>query len=287
MKKVFASPLKNYLTSYGFVPISNLLLDYQEELGLTEGELLFIIRVLRHKNGFILHDEDLDPTVSSRTLARRRNSLKEKGYLNFNLVKKQDEFGHYQTDGINYDFSQLENKLQALADAANKNKEKELEKFVEKTSREIEDENILKYKQDYEEYYGIPYTLNEYEYKKYSELNDEDKKLISHIFDYCKEYGLLNKIVPRLSLFFKAKFRFEELKKFVLETSTVKEEINPIDNSKLIYDTYKSFNYNSIEDNYPFYKAIERLVNKFCSDGIWKDGINTLIKKAHDDSLRR
>ena len=32
MKKVFASPLKNYLTSYGFVPISNLLLDYQEEL---------------------------------------------------------------------------------------------------------------------------------------------------------------------------------------------------------------------------------------------------------------
>ena len=53
MGKIYSSPLKNYLTSAGFVAVSNLLLDYQLELGLTEGELLFIIKVLRHKDGFV------------------------------------------------------------------------------------------------------------------------------------------------------------------------------------------------------------------------------------------
>ena len=44
----------NYIYEYGYVMISNLLLDYQNELKLTNDEVMFIIKVFRHKNsGFL------------------------------------------------------------------------------------------------------------------------------------------------------------------------------------------------------------------------------------------
>ena len=265
MGKIYSSPLKNYLTSAGFVAVSNLLLDYQLELGLTEGELLFIIKVLRHKDGFVIHDDNLDQTVSSRTLSRRRNSLREKGYLTFNIVKKQDEKGCYITEGISYDFSPLEEKLQKLANKITEKTETKFKKAAEESGRKIEDENIQKFKEEYEEYYGVPYNLNDFEYKKYEELPEEEKHLIKRIFEYCKCYDLLGTIVPRLSLFFKSKFRFDELKEF---DRAFPEDNKFQDNTNLIEEVFNDFGFKKEEKNkhFPFYSALERIINKTCDN---------------------
>ena len=87
MEKIYASPVKNYLQRNGFVMVSNLLIDFQQELGITELELSFIIKIMKNVKGYAIHDRDLDPTVCSRTLSRRRNSLRDKGLLNFSTIK--------------------------------------------------------------------------------------------------------------------------------------------------------------------------------------------------------
>ena len=78
-------------------------------------------------------------------------------------------------------------------------------------------EKLETFKKDYLNYYGIEYILNEYEIKKYNSLSEEEKNMISYIFNYCSDNDLFGKIVPRLSLFFKAKFRFDELRRYCRE----------------------------------------------------------------------
>lgn len=290
MEKVYASPLKNYLTRSGFVAISNILLDYQEELGLTEGELIFIIKILRHKNGFILHDKDIDPTLSTKTLSRRRNSLKEKGYLNFTVVKKQDEVGAFATTGISYDFSPLEEMLQKISDRLEEKKEEVIKKTIANenliTEKKEEKSPIENYKNDFKACYGIQYALSDYEIKYYNNLPEEDKNIISYIFNYCKDNDLLDKIVPRLSLFFKTPFRFEELKKYYYEkikTDDLIEETNiDILNKnieELTNNIYKMY-YNNISDNFPFYSAVKRYVYKYI------DSNGSISSETYDKMLK-
>ena len=152
MAEIYSSVIKNYIQRNGFVMVSNLLLDFQEELGISEGELVFIIKLMKNKTCHVLHDSELDSKLSSKTLSRRRNSLKEKGLLNFSVLKKQDEDGKFKTAGISYDLSPLEEKLQELSDIIEKKKEIYIKKEIEQEEIVIEDteENspLIKYQND-------------------------------------------------------------------------------------------------------------------------------------------
>ena len=294
MEKIYTSPVKNYIQRNGFVMVSSLLIDYQEELGLSESELMMIIKIMRHKDGFVIHDEYLDKSVSTRTLARRRSALKSKGYLNYTVVKKQDENGNFQTEGISYDLSPLEEKLQIISDKIEKEKEKEVKKVVKEekliAEKEVLDSPLEDYKNDYKKFYGVPYNISDYELKKYNELSNENKKIISYIFKYCQENGLLKKIVPRLSLFFKTPFRFVELRQYCIDNFYIETDNSfetSVENRKssnnfddLIKEIYYRY-YDDIEENTAFYKAVDRIINKYNGN---TDGIEKILDKSYEDT---
>lgn len=214
------SVINNYIQRDGFVMVSNLLIQYQQELNLSNKELTFLIKVMKHKENYKLHDEQLDPTVSKRTLQRCRKSLLEKGILTFKVWKSQDAQGHIVTEGITYDLSLLEEKLQKLSNAIAEKKEEKINKEAENYIIEFsENSSIRKYFKDWENHYGDTYVLTPYEKKWYSSLNEEEQKAISNIFDFCEENKLFKEITPRLVLFAKSKYRFEQLKEYSKEIS--------------------------------------------------------------------
>ena len=293
MEKVYASSVKNYIQRNGFVMVSNLLFDYQQELGITESELIFIIKILKNKNTPIIHDRDLDPTVCSKTLSRKRNSLRDKGLLNFSTVKTQDtETGTFKTDGVSYDLSPLEEKLQIISDKIESERTKKLEENLRKENKIIEsrdDSPIEKYKKDYYNYYGLEYVLNSYEIKKYNSLTDKEKNAIAYIFNYCSDNNLFGKIVPRLSLFFKTKFRFDSLIEYYKElTSEIEFKEETDKENKLqekINEVYRE--YYPIEENYAFYKAVERILSRLSFNGEEvSSGVYKLIDKAYENTLK-
>jgi len=106
----------NYIFDHGYFNVSNLLIDAQEELGITDDELLFIIKVQRFSNGWTILDAKLSNTLCSKSLQRRRNSLKEKGLLQTIERKEKDEEGQIRTYGIIYNFSGLDKKLREISD---------------------------------------------------------------------------------------------------------------------------------------------------------------------------
>ena len=100
MQQIFASPTRNFLQRNGFVMVSNLLLEFQQELEISDLEMAFIIKVMKNRPGYAITDAELDPTVSSKTLSRRRTGLKAKGLLNYSIIKKQDLYtGYFSTVG--------------------------------------------------------------------------------------------------------------------------------------------------------------------------------------------
>lgn len=311
MESINTTPTQNYLTRNGFVMVSNLLIEYQQELGITDLEFNFIIKIMKNKPGYYIHDSDLDPNVCSKTLQRRRASLKNKGYLKYSIIKEQNpETNTFVTKGICYDLSPLEDKLQKLS---NKLEEKNVAKIKKEIKEQKliveEDENspLSDYKKDYENYYGIPYVLNDYEINKYNSLSEENKKIFSYIFLYCKEKKLLNTIVPRLSLFFKTNFRFLDLRKFCIQNGYIQEnefksvvelkeeeeqnkkeeerenEMKEMDKlSENIYDKY----YSSRKINPFFLKAIKRIVLRHYFNGELSKSANILINKAYEDNKK-
>ena len=68
MSYIKSNPTTNYLQRNGFIMVSNLLIDYQEELGITDDELVFITKIMKNSSGWRLHDCDISKTVSSKTL---------------------------------------------------------------------------------------------------------------------------------------------------------------------------------------------------------------------------
>ena len=288
MEKIYSTPVRNYIQRNGFVMVSNLLLDFQQELGITESELSFIIKIMKNKNGYAIHDKDLDPTVCTKTLSRKRNSLKEKGLLRFSIIKSQDPItGTFKTDGISYDLSPLEEKLQIISDKIESEREEKIKQHLTKENKVVEtteDSPLETFKKDYLNYYGIEYILNEYELKKYNSLTNEEKNMISYIFNYCSDNDLFGKIVPRLSLFFKTKFRFDELRRYCRENGFTEEKIEPVDNSDVVQKIYRKYYPN--EENFAFFKAVERLINRnITKDGKLPEGIFKLFDKAYNDTL--
>ena len=288
MEKIYSTPVRNYIQRNGFVMVSNLLLDFQQELGITESELSFIIKIMKNKNGYAIHDKDLDPTVCTKTLSRKRNSLKEKGLLRFSIIKSQDPItGTFKTDGISYDLSPLEEKLQIISDKIESEREEKIKQHLTKENKVVEtteDSPLETFKKDYLNYYGIEYILNEYELKKYNSLSNEEKNMISYIFNYCSDNDLFGKIVPRLSLFFKTKFRFDELRRYCRENGFTEEKIEPVDNSDVVQKIYRKYYPN--EENFAFFKAVERLINRnITKDGKLPEGIFKLFDKAYNDTL--
>ena len=288
MEKIYSTPVRNYIQRNGFVMVSNLLLDFQQELGITESELSFIIKIMKNKNGYAIHDKDLDSTVCTKTLSRKRNSLKEKGLLRFSIIKSQDPItGTFKTDGISYDLSPLEEKLQIISDKIESEREEKIKQHLTRENKVVETtENspLETFKKDYLNYYGIEYILNEYELKKYNSLSNEEKNMISYIFNYCSDNDLFGKIVPRLSLFFKTKFRFDELRRYCRENGFTEEKIEPVDNSDIVQKIYRKYYPN--EENFAFFKAVERLINRnITKDGKLPEGIFKLFDKAYNDTL--
>jgi hypothetical protein len=207
--------VSNYIQRDGFVMVSNLLITYREQLGISNKELLFIIEIMKHKEDYKLHDEVLDPTVSPRTLQRRRKSLKDKGLLNFTVWRHTDENGHIYTEGITYDLSPLEEKLQEISNALAAEKVKKIEKEAENYILEYDEESpMAKYLSDWKEHYGDKYKVSATEKKWYNNLKEEDQKCIEKIFEYCEDNKLFGSITPRLALFMKNAIRWTQLKDY-------------------------------------------------------------------------
>lgn len=269
--KISPSPVRNYIQSNGFVMVSNLLIDFQEELGITESELMFIIRIMRLKHKHSIHDREIDPNVCAKTIQRKRTSLRAKGCLNFCVIKSQDpDTGLFRTEGVSYDLSPLEEKLQALSDRMRERKEKEINKEIVEEGLIIEggeDSPIEKYRRDYKEYYGVDYVVSKYEAEKYNALSDDDKECVGKIFDYCGDKGLFGEITPRLSLFFKTRFRFDGLRKYCGKIKAREEDdelpswahefVMP-DFTKQIEEVYNS--YGLTEYNKYFHNEVEQIV---------------------------
>lgn len=211
-----SSSVSNYIQRDGFVMVSNLLISYQSELGITDRELMFIIKAIKHKENYKLHDEQLDPNVSARTLQRCRKSLKEKGYLNYKVWKYTDEKGHIHTEGITYDFSPLEEELQRISNLIAEEKESQINKEAENYIIEYgENSPIVKYMEDWENHYGDKYRLTPAEKQWYNKLSEEEQECISRIFDFCEDMHLFKEITPRLILFIKTASRWKQLKEYV------------------------------------------------------------------------
>lgn len=211
-----SSSISNYIQRDGFVMVSNLLINYQSELGITDRELMFIIKAIKHKENYKLHDEQLDPNVSARTLQRCRKSLKEKGYLNYKVWKYTDEKGHIHTEGITYDFSPLEEELQRISNLIAEEKESQIDKEAENYIIEYgENSPVVKYMEDWENHYGDKYRLTPAEKQWYNKLSEEEQEYVSRIFDFCEDMHLFKEITPRIILFVKTASRWKQLKEYV------------------------------------------------------------------------
>jgi hypothetical protein len=252
-KQEFASAKsKNYLTKNGFVMVSNLIFDRQVELGASNEELLFLIRVMKNCQGFHTTDANLDPTKSTRTLQRYRKNLKELGLLDYKVYKVRDSNNDFYSY-IVYDLNKLEEKLQKLSDTTETKKEreiKEIEKNEETIDEDVADdepeppkpeppkakkeppkkkeasikktlleENKEKFQSDWKSEYGNEYNFSDEEDKWLSKK--EDASFLRYIFDWChemKEKGdLPDDVNPRIAFFMKTKFRCDQMRKWAEE----------------------------------------------------------------------
>ena len=219
MSYIKSNPTTNYLQRNGFIMVSNLLIDYQEELGITDDELVFITKIMKNSSGWRLHDCDISKTVSSKTLQRRRKSLKEKGLLDYKTITITNSLGQKFNDGIMYDLSKLEEKLQSISDKIESEKINQIKQEIEDNGLEVSDDLVeeisetplSKFQKDWYNYYGTKYELSKVERDEFNSLKPEIKNCFKYVFQYCIDKNLLSKITPRISLFLKTKFRLNDL----------------------------------------------------------------------------
>ena len=219
MSYIKSNPTTNYLQRNGFIMVSNLLIDYQEELGITDDELIFITKIMKNSSGWRLHDCDISKTVSSKTLQRRRKSLKEKGLLDYKTITITNSLGQKFNDGIMYDLSKLEEKLQSISDKIESEKINQIKQEIEDNGLEVSDDLVeeisetplSKFQKDWYNYYGTKYELSKAERDEFNSLKPEIKNCFKYVFQYCIDKNLLSKVTPRISLFLKTKFRLNDL----------------------------------------------------------------------------
>ena len=219
MSYIKSNPTTNYLQRNGFIMVSNLLIDYQEELGITDDELVFITKIMKNSSGWRLHDCDISKTVSSKTLQRRRKSLKEKGLLDYKTITITNSLGQKFNDGIMYDLSKLEEKLQSISDKIESEKINQIKQEIDDNGLEVSEDLVeeisetplSKFQKDWYNYYGTKYELSKAERDEFNSLKPEIKNCFKYVFQYCIDKNLLSKITPRISLFLKTKFRLNDL----------------------------------------------------------------------------
>lgn len=212
----------NYLQRDGFIMVSNLMVEYQKELKITNKELMFLIKVMKHKENYKLHDSQIDPSLSTRTLQRYRKSLVEKGILTYKIWKTQDSFGRFMTEGITYDLSPLEKKLQSISNKLAEEKNKKIAEEAQNYILEYEEDSPMrKFCEDWEAHYGDKYNITAFEKMWYNSLKSEHQEYLKYIFRLCSDYRLFTSVVPRLSLFAKNKERWKQLKDYVSDVTYV------------------------------------------------------------------
>ena len=208
----------NYFYEHGYVMVSNLLIDYQDRLGITDDEFNFIVKVLRHKSGFKIHDANLSSTVSTKTLQRRRKSLVEKGYLEYRIIKSNDSSGNIITEGIVYDFTALDIALSQLASDLTEAKQETVEKKISiKKEIVVKKEDILEdFKAQYKSLYNRDYIISKAEQELIKQLNKKEFNSLKYIFEYYEENksNLPDNFTPRIIFFVKTKWRLEQLVAF-------------------------------------------------------------------------
>jgi hypothetical protein len=220
----------NNLLDSGFLMVPNLLIDNQEELGLSDDELLFIIKTMRHQESYKIHDNQLSETLSSKTMQRRRKSLKDKGYLEVEIHKMQIEDGTWLTEGIVYNYeglmialNALDNKIKSERSKMSQNKTATsvLHNNNKILAQEKIPEEVVKYMDKYKTKYGVDYKLTNDEKLLLEKASPEFLRSIPFIFDYTdyqKEYGKLpSTFNGRLIFFQKVLWRQSELVAFADE----------------------------------------------------------------------
>jgi hypothetical protein len=217
----------NSLLDNGFVMIPNILIDKQEELGITDDELLFIIKCMRHQDGYKIHDSQLSETASSKTMQRRRKSLKDKGYLEVEIHKMQKEDGTWMTEGLVYVFKGLMIALNEIYAKEQSERSKQEQVLPKKsahhnnkynTSRKEVPAEVVEYMDEYKLKYGVDYKLTSDEKLLLENATPEFLRSIKYIPDYTayqKEYGKLpTSFTGRLVFFQKVLWRQAELIEF-------------------------------------------------------------------------
>ena len=227
---------ESYLEKNGYVRVSNLLIDNQAKLNITDGELSFLLKIMREKPGKIIQDKDIDLQICNRSMQRRRASLIKKGIFTCEIIRERNESGQYVTGGIKYNLEPLGKLLQKLSDELDQKKTEENKKYfepkddvvyaedelVELTEEagieytppipEIEKDEFLQvYKEEFEDEYGVEYKITSDEMELYTHLSEEKRKALSWTFTYCRAKNLLGRVVPRLSLFLKTPWRMKSL----------------------------------------------------------------------------
>lgn len=252
----------NFMYDYGFTMCSNLLIDYQDKLNLTNDDIIFIIKVLRHKSGYRLHDSCLDSTLSTKTLQRRRKALVDKGYLTFKVIKATDETGAIITQGILYDLTELNMALIGLANELN---EKEAEVKISKPAFIAinHDDYYSDFQKEYYKRYNKEYHISNIEKTKLKSLKKEEKESIKYIFDYIDDNlnNLPTDFHPRLSFFIKLNWRMEKLVEYY---NMKKDELeNNIQYEKLVeIEKAAKIRYNNIITT----ETEEKEFNKFLKE---------------------
>ena len=233
----------NNILDNGFLAIPNVLIDKQEELGISDDELLFIIKTMRHHESFKIHDSQISKSLNPKTLQRRRQSLKEKGYLETQVYKVQDDDGTWSTTGIIYDYKNL---LLALNDVAPKTETNENELFGLPSERTVKAkgeppkstlhntiynttrEEFKKFEADYKSKYGKSYRYSSEEKQMLANASEDFISSIKYIFDYTNERletgDLEATFVPRLIFFLKVDFRQAQLIEFAKDREYEEEQ---------------------------------------------------------------
>lgn len=214
----------------GFLAIPNILIDYQGELGLTDDELLFIVKTMRHAEAFKVHDYQLSEDVSSKTMQRRRKTLKDKGYLEVEIHKMQQEDGTWITEGIIYNYrglmlalNELYNK--SLAERSNDERPRAQKSALHNTNKILAGESfpaeVNEFMDKYKHKYGCDYKLTKDEKLLLENASPEFLRSIPFIpeyTDYQKEFGKLpTTFTGRLIFFQKVLWRQAELVSFADE----------------------------------------------------------------------
>ena len=96
----------------GWSPIPNILFDCQDELELSDLELLFIIRIYRFSEGFSVKNERL--SLCDRTIQKTRKSLHEKGLIDYCVKRERKADGTIITKGTTYNLSLLKERLDSI-----------------------------------------------------------------------------------------------------------------------------------------------------------------------------